>query len=140
MVESNEIAPGTAWRVLRDSLTVEAVGGGDWCVLRLAVGEGDGPPLHTHPWEEWFRVLTGRLRLVIGERVVDLGPGEGALVPAGTPHSYRGLEPGTEALVVVPRGRALGFFRELDGLDRIDAVLAVAARHGVVVTGPPIAA
>ncbi|TML68554.1 MAG: cupin domain-containing protein [Actinobacteria bacterium] len=45
--------------------------------------------LHLHHQEDeaWY-VLEGRLGFRVGSDEVDAGPGEGILVPRGTPHSY----------------------------------------------------
>ena len=42
--------------------------------------------LSTHDGYEWMYVLSGRLRLVIGDRELDLGPGEVVEFDTRTPH------------------------------------------------------
>lgn len=44
-----------------------------------------------HPGSEWLHVLSGRLRLRVGERRVDLEPGQTAQFPTTTPHAFGGL-------------------------------------------------
>ena len=54
-----------------------------------AAPHASGPPLHIHPSsEETFEVLSGRLNVRAGAGVRDIGPGEKAVVPAGTPHKF----------------------------------------------------
>ena len=67
--------------------------------LRVATIAGTFPA-HRHPNgdEGWF-VYRGRMRIDSEIGVVDLGPGEGTVVPAGTRHSPTALEPGTIVLV-----------------------------------------
>ncbi|WP_420369566.1 helix-turn-helix domain-containing protein [Curtobacterium sp. L1-20] len=47
---------------------------------------GGEPTLQTHEGYEWLYVLSGRLRLVLGEHDLDLGPGEVAEFDTRTPH------------------------------------------------------
>lgn len=47
---------------------------------------GGEPTLQTHEGYEWLYVLSGRLRLVLGEHDLDLGPGEVAEFDTHTPH------------------------------------------------------
>jgi transcriptional regulator with XRE-family HTH domain len=44
------------------------------------------PTLATHEGYEWLYVLSGRLRLLLGERDLDLGPGEVVEFDTHTPH------------------------------------------------------
>ncbi|MGU3411945.1 helix-turn-helix domain-containing protein [Microbacterium sp. M1A1_1b] len=44
------------------------------------------PSLQTHEGYEWLYVLSGRLRLLLGERDLDLGPGEVVEFDTHTPH------------------------------------------------------
>lgn len=49
---------------------------------------GEGPPLHVHPYqEEYFEALEGSLGLTVGERKIILQPGQSFTVPAGVPHN-----------------------------------------------------
>jgi quercetin dioxygenase-like cupin family protein len=61
-------------------------------VLRIdyaAAAGAAGPPEHIHPeQEERFAVTAGAARFRVGGRVMVLGPGESASVPAGTPHTF----------------------------------------------------
>jgi mannose-6-phosphate isomerase-like protein (cupin superfamily) len=130
--------------VLGDRITLEARSdtwtATDWCMFHLACQPQNSPPLHTHPWDECFRVLAGRLRVQIDDRIHDLNPGETAFVPGGSAHSYRALAAGTEALVIFGSLDPIAFFSDLDGLADIETVMERAARHGVVPVGPPVAA
>lgn len=52
-----------------------------------AVGVAPAPELKVHEGQEWLYVLSGRLRLVIGEQEVTLGPGEAAEFDTRIPHA-----------------------------------------------------
>ena len=47
---------------------------------------GGEPSLKTHEGYEWLYVLSGRLRLLLGEHDLDLGPGEVVEFDTHTPH------------------------------------------------------
>src|SRR4051794_10118248 len=76
---------------------------GTWAAIR-APGEASGgrfalieflfphlasPPLHTHPQDESYVVLDGRLTVVAGERRFELEPEAVGVVPMGVPHTFR---------------------------------------------------
>jgi len=68
--------------------------------MRIAKVRGQFPR-HHHPEgdEGWF-IYKGRLRIESELGTVELGPGEGTLVPAGVRHSPTCLEEGTLVLVI----------------------------------------
>jgi quercetin dioxygenase-like cupin family protein len=47
------------------------------------------PPLHTHPQDESYIVLEGRLTVQAGEQRFELTPGGAAVVPMGVAHTFR---------------------------------------------------
>ena len=48
-----------------------------------------GAPIHTHRNEdEYSFVLSGRLSAMVGDEVVDAGPGELVVKPRGVPHAF----------------------------------------------------
>lgn len=55
---------------------------------------GDGPKLHTHPYDEVFIVRQGHVRYWVGDDVIDAGPGDVLLGPAEVPHKFENLGPG----------------------------------------------
>ncbi len=61
-------------------------------LLRLQVPPRPGP-LHgrAHPGTEWLHVLTGRLRLQVGDRQVVLKAGETAQFSTDQPHAFAGI-------------------------------------------------
>ena len=78
------------------------------CVVRLGVFEGEFH-WHKHDKEdEFFCVIEGRLYLDLEERVVELAPRQGLMVPKGVTHHTRALERTVvlmvEAATVTPTG------------------------------------
>ncbi|MFI2779917.1 helix-turn-helix domain-containing protein [Streptomyces sp. ALB3] len=61
--------------------------------LRVRVPYGAEDDLvRVHPGEEWLYVLDGRLRVVLGETVHDLEPGDSAHFDSLTPHRIAALD------------------------------------------------
>lgn len=55
---------------------------------------GQGPKLHTHPYDEVFVVREGRARYRVGDETIEAGAGDIVLAPAEVPHSFENLGPG----------------------------------------------
>jgi transcriptional regulator with XRE-family HTH domain len=58
------------------------------------------PEARTHPGRDWFYVLTGVLRLRLGERELLISPGKAANFDTMTPHSMSGHNGPTEILSI----------------------------------------
>ncbi|MEV6264798.1 XRE family transcriptional regulator [Streptomyces sp. NPDC051784] len=70
--------------------------------LRVRVPYGaEGDLVRVHPGEEWLYVLEGGLRVVLGESVHDLGPGDSAHFDSLTPHRIGALDAGGASLLFV---------------------------------------
>lgn len=72
---------------------------------------GTRVPLHEHPFPEARWVLSGFLRVFIGEDVIELGPGDRLDLPPGTKHGFEvmGLAPAvyvTGSATQAPRSTA----------------------------------
>ncbi|GAA4216252.1 XRE family transcriptional regulator [Actinocatenispora rupis] len=64
------------------------VGGVQAYKLILPGGGGRRPELQTHEGYEWLYVLSGRLRVLLGEHDLELAPGEAAEFDTRTPHWF----------------------------------------------------
>src|SRR3954451_7579815 len=62
---------------------------GRFALIEFLFPHGASPPLHTHPQDESYVVLDGRLPLHAGDEPFELGSGGTALVPMGVPHTFR---------------------------------------------------
>ena len=58
--------------------------------LVFPAGDGGDPDPRTHEGYEWLYVLDGRLRVVLGDRDLVLGPGEAAEFDTRVPHWFGG--------------------------------------------------
>lgn len=73
-----------------------------------------GPPLHFHySQEEWFYVVEGRVAFQVGDRRIELGPGDSILGPRRVPHAFSavGPEAGRMLIAFTPAGQMEDFFR-----------------------------
>ncbi len=130
-------------------LATSAQTGGALFAVETRIPPGGGPPvMHRHDPGEVYYVIRGEFTFYIGgddtpvRRVTAAG---GDVVPlAGrTPHTIRN-ESGTEAVAFVvhaPGAPMEGFCRAaaalaVDGAPSMEAVLAVAAQHGIDLLGP----
>jgi quercetin dioxygenase-like cupin family protein len=96
---------------------------------------GAGPPPHSHPWEEVYVVLDGRLEVTVDGESHVISSGGLAHVPAGVTHSYRNLTE-THFLTIVTEGQAAEFFTQVSEEVEmrppdIPGVLRVASSHDI---------
>lgn len=61
-------------------------------VLEVHLQPGVASGLHAHGHESMLYVVRGRVRTVVGDDVLELGPGDVGCHPAGVPHSVEALE------------------------------------------------
>jgi quercetin dioxygenase-like cupin family protein len=127
--------------------------GGRFALIEFLFPHLASPPLHTHPQDESYVVLEGRLTVRAAEQRFQVGPGDAAVVPMGVPHTFRVDSDTAHVLVLsTPAG--------LERLVRNAAVPAtrptlppsetarpspeelaeIFRRHGQVNVGPPLGA
>jgi quercetin dioxygenase-like cupin family protein len=119
-------------------------------IIDAVVPPGYSPPLHRHDFgTESFYVLEGRVRFLVGGEEIECGPGDTAVVPRSTPHSFLTLgEEPTRVLDLVAPAGLWKFFIECGEpareLRMPDAVVIppdlpeIVARHHGMVLGPPL--
>jgi quercetin dioxygenase-like cupin family protein len=87
---------------LRHSATAALFQGRDNVPISIFVteyGRGQGPALHLHPYPEVFVVQTGTAAFTAGEDELTVTGGHIVIVPAQTPHGFKGA--GDDTLRVV---------------------------------------
>jgi quercetin dioxygenase-like cupin family protein len=52
--------------------------------------DGDGPPLHTHPYAELFLVERGPVLFTVGQEKIEVKAGNVVTVAANTEHKFQG--------------------------------------------------
>jgi len=63
--------------------------GGRFALVEFLFPRGASPPLHTHPQDESYVVLEGRLTIQAGDERFVLEAGGAAVVPMGVAHTFR---------------------------------------------------
>ena len=69
-----------------DGLNAQIVTGKHMHLIRAAYAPGSTYDMHSHPHEQFSLLLSGRIRLTVGEESREIGPGDGWYAPAGVPH------------------------------------------------------
>ena len=62
---------------------------GRFALIEFLFPRNASPPLHTHPQDESYVVLEGRVTLQAGDQLFQLSPGGAAVVPMGLAHTFR---------------------------------------------------
>src|SRR4051794_7780869 len=109
------------------------------------------PPLHTHPQDESYIVLDGRLVLLAGARRFQLNAGSSAVVPLGVAHTFR-VDSSTARVLVLSTPAGLERMVRDGSVPATSATLppsdtprpspeelaAIFDAHGQVTVGPPM--
>jgi mannose-6-phosphate isomerase-like protein (cupin superfamily) len=64
-------------------------GGAGVCIIFVDAPPGDGPGLHTHPYEEIFITLEGEATCVVSGDELVARSGDIVIVPPDTPHAFK---------------------------------------------------
>jgi quercetin dioxygenase-like cupin family protein len=125
--------------------------GGRYGVVESVAPPGHQPPPHVHhDDDEGFYVLDGEITVYVGDEETVLRPGEFLNAPRGVAHTFRVSSPEpARVLVTSAPARFDAFVRELgepapraelpvlEGPPDVERLVAVAAKHGVEILGPP---
>ncbi len=86
----------TTWMLSRSTGSTIAV------KMRLEPGRTT-PQQRVHPGHDWFFVLEGRVRLLLGEREITVETGEAAEFATMTPHAFTAVDGPAELIVIFDR-------------------------------------
>jgi quercetin dioxygenase-like cupin family protein len=117
--------------------------GGSLTAFETVVAPGQGPPLHTHAYEdETLYVIEGDVRFKLGDELHSGGVGSFAFIPRGMQHTFQNVGE-DEARILIhfsPSGMERFFdrFAALDSPDP-DAFARIGAQVGMTAVGPPLA-
>jgi quercetin dioxygenase-like cupin family protein len=125
---------------------------GRYSMFELRVHAGFAAPRHVHANEdEFFLVLAGEVRLQHGDEVIEGAPGSLAYTPRGVSHSFHVDSDEARLFLIFGPAGVEEFFREVATPARTfgpppsdepvpgrDSLVAIAARHGQTVVGPPL--
>ncbi|MCP6762979.1 MAG: cupin domain-containing protein [Fischerella sp. CENA71] len=110
---------GKKFSVLGGQFTTKATGetsNGAWTVYEIEDTENNGPPLHTHPWEEAFYILEGELELQVGTETIVATTGFFVNIPENTAHAFKVRSAVAKFLVLIAPKTAKDFYEKLGGL------------------------
>ena len=131
-------------KVIGESIRTLADGSqtGSFEVFLQSGDEGIGPPPHSHPWDEAYFVLDGRLEVLCGTEAKVLPSGGFAFLPAGTVHCYKGVGGAARFVSITSKAGAARFFSELNSdapefPPILDKVVPIAIRNQVIPAAPP---
>jgi quercetin dioxygenase-like cupin family protein len=85
---------------------------GRFALIEFLFPHGASPPLHTHPQDESYVVLDGRLTVQVGDQRLELDEGATAVVPIGVPHTFRVDSDSARVLVLSTPAGIERFVRE----------------------------
>ena len=105
-----------------------------------------GPPLHAHPFEEWFYILEGSFLFELAGKPFSVAAGDFVHAPSNQPHVFQNTsDKDARMLVIAKPGGLENYFVELaetamNDPANVAALSEIAARYGITLLGPPIAA
>ncbi len=117
--------------------------GGLFLIEHTGLRKGGGPPLHLHyAQEEYFYVMEGTCLFQVGERRVQLYPGDSVLGPRRVAHTFTVIseQPAHMLIAFTPAGQMEDFFRAAEKPGASLADPALFASHGMKRLGPPLSA
>ena len=71
-------------------------------MVKFRFGVGGVIPLHAHPHEQTGHLFSGRIRLQIGDEVLEVSSGDSWSIPENTQHSAEVLQPSIAVEVFSP--------------------------------------
>lgn len=129
---------GKIFSFLGNTVTCKFSGHGEDSRVYEFVGTASSgtPPLHTHPWDEWFYFLEGEVAFQVGNQVVQATPGYVVNLPAGVPHTFQITSPQAKFLVWVSHAAAEQYLEELAEASQAqeltpEDVMAIAQKHHI---------
>jgi quercetin dioxygenase-like cupin family protein len=105
-----------------------------------------GPPLHAHPFEEWFYILEGSFLFELAGVPFRVGVGDFVHTRRDEPHVFQNTsDKSARMLIITKPGGLENYFAELaekamNDPANVAAISEIGVRYGVTLLGPPIAA
>jgi len=137
---------GERIRIFDEEAVVKVVGeetAGTYALITLSVAPGGGPPLHAHPGNETFYILTGEFaftqRDAAGVSTFRARPGAVVHAPGGAPHRFENVGSARATMLQVVSPELVDFLRELGAAfppgaqPDMETMLALNAKYGTEV-------
>jgi quercetin dioxygenase-like cupin family protein len=137
--DTPEPAKFSSTRVLMSGTDTE----GRFALIQMVVRREHEPPCHLHTREdEVVYVVEGTVVVSIDGVGTEYTAGEAVLLPRGQAHGYLVRTDEARLLVLAVPAGIEGFYTDLEAAQLdvryVERLIALAARHGVEITGPPI--
>jgi quercetin dioxygenase-like cupin family protein len=124
---------------------------GRFALIEFLLPHLASPPVHTHPQDESYLVLEGKLTIQAGAARFELEAGGSAVVPTGVPHTFR-VETDTARVLVLSTPAGLELFVRDGSVPATEPTLPPAGSprpspeeierifeaHGQINLGPPL--
>lgn len=114
-------------------------------IIETENAPGFGPPLHSHPQTEVFRILEGRYLFTCDGQEFEAEAGDVVSIPSGAVHTFVniGTTPARQYILIIPSLDAATFFSELgevmrDGIPDPQILSAFGGKWQVEFLGPPL--
>jgi transcriptional regulator with XRE-family HTH domain len=91
----NSSADRTTWMLSRPTASTIAV--------KMRIEPSRQTEQRVHPGHDWFFVITGRIRLLLGEREITVEAGESAEFSTMTPHAFAAIDGPAELIMIFDR-------------------------------------
>jgi quercetin dioxygenase-like cupin family protein len=149
IVRSGESVTGDPIRFIGKEMLVKFAGGeqpSSITVIEDVSPPHHGPPLHSHPFEEWFYILEGTFLFEVAGVPLSVGVGDFVHARRDEPHVFQNTsDKNARMLIIIKPGGVENYFAELAEKAMKDpanvaALSEIGVRYGVRLLGPPIAA
>ncbi len=149
VIRAGESLTGSPIRFIGKETFVKLAAGDSACPITMLEDVSPphhGPPLHSHEFEEFFYILSGKFLFEMNGESFNAGPGDFIHAASGVPHVFQNLTDQDAKMLIIARpGGIESYFAELEICSMADpgniaALNAIAPRYGIKVLGPPIAA
>ncbi|WP_341530342.1 cupin domain-containing protein [Nostoc sp. UHCC 0302] len=84
-----------------------------WIIYEVTDTQENGPPLHTHPWEEAFYILEGELDIQVGTETILASTGFFINIPHNAPHAFKIRSATAKFLVLISPQGAKNFYEKM---------------------------
>jgi quercetin dioxygenase-like cupin family protein len=154
---AHDTGEGEAWWWFGLLATIKATGeqtGGRYTLVQILAPDGYESVLHVHHFEdEGFYILEGEMTFYVGEQTIKAGPGSFLFGPKDVPHAFTVDSGPARLLFLLSPAGFEGLIRETSELARsltlppppeeppdqaeMEELMAIAARYGNEIVGPP---
>jgi hypothetical protein len=118
-------------------------------VIEFTVPPGAGPPPHVHDQDEILHVIEGNVRIHIGDKTVEAGPGTVVFIPKGTLETFEPISTVRILGIYTPGGIDRFFIEASEPAERrevpppltsppdVARLASIGAKYGLELKPPP---